>query len=682
MQAKRELLASQIALKRRLNNEERLYQELSAFFKNLKQEVLNALEEYWTDYQMLQGHINLICVPVHEAHREYYEILGKHALQEYKLGKEEGTRLVKRANTQTALKATKDLPIDGFITKNSDELFGTLPKAEQDLLNRIYKTSEQTLSRVDGQLNQIITEGYVKGKGIDSVANDLTKRFNQLSTWEAKRIARTEMNTSHNMATMDAYQELGVEYTQWIAASDGRTRDSHVEVDGEIIPFGGTYSNNLRYPGDMSGPIEEWINCRCSNAPFVIPFGYMAPSFSPFRESDLVQVEGLPTVEELLTLPESQIAEPTSEQLQSTLTKEELEQVQWAKSVLSKDFHTPKMKERARNTLSELYAKAVNTVPQTSVGEVIKPIKTKPLKPKSKPVKKQPVTSKPLSEETKINRMTSQELYDSMTKTDKKKYDKAKEKLTSIERNIKTVGENDLLLEIKEKRLLEISKLEQKQRDKLLKPHIKKKPKTKTERDLVYENLKKSNEPLWQSHKSESVLSSKSITKLEKWADKKVKGRVEFGYRFNTKTGELMGKDFRGGRSGVTLKGDDPNVGSIHVHTNELSPWPSGADIKAYRCESCSEHYVISQHEVWYIHAEEHMGMMGRLVQADIDRVYTNCIADSNAHLKKLMMEGKLKPDESSIKTASDIDIGNRLIKEFSKKEWKEKGLIVKRYLR
>ena len=91
---------------------------------------------------------------------------------------------------------------------------------------------------------------------------------------------------------MRIYNEVGVEYTQWIAADDDRTRESHLEVDGEIIPLGGKYSNGLEYPGDTNGPIEEWINCRCSNAPFVIPYGFMAPpGMERFREEDLVKIK-------------------------------------------------------------------------------------------------------------------------------------------------------------------------------------------------------------------------------------------------------------------------------------------------------------------------------------------------------------------------------------------------------
>jgi hypothetical protein len=60
-------------------------------------------------------------------------------------------------------------------------------------------------------------------------------------------------------------------------------------MDGEIIPFGGTYSNGLKYPGDKSGRIEEWINCRCSHAPYVMEPNQIIPlGRNHFKESDLI----------------------------------------------------------------------------------------------------------------------------------------------------------------------------------------------------------------------------------------------------------------------------------------------------------------------------------------------------------------------------------------------------------
>ncbi len=313
MEVKRQILASQISVKRTLKNEQGLERELSKFFKRLQKEVLSALYEYWSEYQLLQGQINLMVAPVHEAHREYYEILEKYVRREYKLGVAEAKRNVERLRkkNRVAFKAIQPMPLHGIIRKgdpkNMNDWFATIPKAEKDLLNRTFRASEQTMSRVDNQINKIITDGYRGGKGINDIGAQLNKRFDQLSSWEARRIARTEVNTSHNAATVDTYRDMGVEYTQWIAAHDDRTRDSHAEVDGEIIPMGGKYSNGLEYPGDMSGDISEWINCRCSNAPFVIPYGYMAPSFSPFREEDLIPIETEPLV------TEPQVIEPTED---------------------------------------------------------------------------------------------------------------------------------------------------------------------------------------------------------------------------------------------------------------------------------------------------------------------------------------------------------------------------------
>ena len=288
---KKQILASKIAYKRSLHNEERLEKALAKFFNNLKKEVLKALDEYWSDYQLLQGQVDLITAPVHTAHKDYYELLTLYIKKEYRLGSKEAKRLVDNANRkQQFAHKSINLPVQAFI-KNDNDLFATLQGAEERLLNKVFTASERTLSRVDSQINQIITDGYRSGLGINDVSNKLIERFDQLQTWESKRIARTEIHNAHNVAVMDTYEELDVEYTMWVSASDDRVRDSHIEIDGEIIPVGSEYSNGLKYPGDTDGPIEEWINCRCSNAPYVIPYGYMAPSFSPFREEDLIKVE-------------------------------------------------------------------------------------------------------------------------------------------------------------------------------------------------------------------------------------------------------------------------------------------------------------------------------------------------------------------------------------------------------
>ena len=268
-------------------NEEKLQDDLSVFFRRLEKDVLENLEKYWSDY-LLVGQLDIILAPIQDSLEDYQKILENYNNKEYKLGIGEAERLVNHMNEQMASKAVKIPTLN--ITREED-LFATLAGAREDLLQRVFTASIATLARVDDTIKKVILEGYESGLGIAYVRDMIQERFTQLRTWEAQRIARTEIHNAHNKAVMDTYNEIGVQYTQWsTGADDGRVRPSHLELDGEIIRVGETYSNGLAYPGDTSGAIEEWINCRCANAPYVILPGYMAPPFSPFREEDLIEI--------------------------------------------------------------------------------------------------------------------------------------------------------------------------------------------------------------------------------------------------------------------------------------------------------------------------------------------------------------------------------------------------------
>ena len=291
---KKMILASQLSNARSRNNERQLERELGLFFSQLAGKVQSNLQEYWND-NMVMGQVDLILKPIQESHAEYYHILQKYIKREYKLGQAEAQRLVKLSVKGYSFKALKKPKLQ---INDKYNLFATLRGAEEDLLDKVFIASANTLNRVESSINLILTDGYKSGKGINFVANLLTKRFNQLQSWEAKRIARTEIHNSHNTAVMDTYQELGVKYTMWISADDDRVRTyekgdkaDHKKLDGEIIRLGDTYSNGLKYPGDTDGPLVEWINCRCSNAPYVVPYGYIAPPQRQFKESDLIKIK-------------------------------------------------------------------------------------------------------------------------------------------------------------------------------------------------------------------------------------------------------------------------------------------------------------------------------------------------------------------------------------------------------
>ena len=262
------ILASQLSNARTRNNERQLQRELSRFFAKLGDKVIKQLNDIYND-NLLVGQAELITEPIREAQAEYYHILQKYDKREYELGQAEAQRLVRLSQRGYSFKAIK--PSVKLNKRHS--LFGTLRGAEEDLFERVFLASQQTMARVEQSIMTILLDGYKSGKGIDYVANQINQRFGQLTTWESKRIARTEIHNSHNTAVKDTYTEMGVEYTMWITAHDDRVRGlkptdtaDHVELDGEIIRLGDTYSNGLKYPGDtLSVPSGKVPRVLCAD---------------------------------------------------------------------------------------------------------------------------------------------------------------------------------------------------------------------------------------------------------------------------------------------------------------------------------------------------------------------------------------------------------------------------------
>jgi uncharacterized protein with gpF-like domain len=78
---------------------------------------------------------------------------------------------------------------------------------------------------------------------------------------------------------MELYKAEGINYKEWISVQDDRTRDSHLLMDGTVIPVtdkfevpatSQTEGAWMDYAGDPSAPAGQVVNCRCSVAPFVM----------------------------------------------------------------------------------------------------------------------------------------------------------------------------------------------------------------------------------------------------------------------------------------------------------------------------------------------------------------------------------------------------------------------------
>lgn len=260
----------------------------------MQDNIFKNLREYYQPTVLFQAHVDLILEPIHELHKLYYDNVLESKQFIYQKGYELAElEVLNKIQEHVSMKSdTSPIfhPEDLSSLLEKDQLFGTSKSAAAKLEKDTFNASQKTLTRVDKDINNILVDSYREGVGYKEVGRRLTKKFNQLQTFEAERIARTETHSAHELGTMQAFEDLDVEYLQWDAHLDNRVRETHEEINGEIIPLGGTFSNGLKYPGDKNGPIKEWINCRCHGVPYILPPGAIAPNMPYFRESDLIYV--------------------------------------------------------------------------------------------------------------------------------------------------------------------------------------------------------------------------------------------------------------------------------------------------------------------------------------------------------------------------------------------------------
>ena len=131
------------------------------------------------------------------------------------------------------------------------------------------------------QITATVTSGILQGNSINKMAKDLMNRvtdMNKNSAVRAVRTAVTEAENAGRQAAADELEKKGVIMgKRWVATHDSRTRDEHLEADGQIVennkPFvvGG---EELMFPGDKSLGASGWnlYNCRCTRVSEIIGF--------------------------------------------------------------------------------------------------------------------------------------------------------------------------------------------------------------------------------------------------------------------------------------------------------------------------------------------------------------------------------------------------------------------------
>lgn len=126
------------------------------------------------------------------------------------------------------------------------------------LVGQVTETTRRALE------DQLLLPGVATGESIPDLADRLTSVFTTLGDSRARTIARTESVGGFNQSSQIAAETSGVVSGKvWMAASDDRVRDSHVNIDGETVGLQDAFSIGVRFPGDPAGAAKETVNCRC-----------------------------------------------------------------------------------------------------------------------------------------------------------------------------------------------------------------------------------------------------------------------------------------------------------------------------------------------------------------------------------------------------------------------------------
>lgn len=137
---------------------------------------------------------------------------------------------------------------------------------DSKISNGLYSALGVSVEGLKKTITQEISRGIASGMFYKDISRNIAEAAS-IKLSNAKRIVITEGNRIQNTASRDAANDArdhGADLVKiWDATLDGKTRESHRMVDGEIKELDEPFSNGLDRPGDPHGSAAEVINCRC-----------------------------------------------------------------------------------------------------------------------------------------------------------------------------------------------------------------------------------------------------------------------------------------------------------------------------------------------------------------------------------------------------------------------------------
>ena len=166
-----------------------------------------------------------------------------------------------------AFQVERAAKVDTSFTLVDADTVNTLARDHPDLLPRVSPKPSKTEVWARRKITSAITQSVLVGDSVPAASRRL-RSVVDMDERAATRAARTALTGAENAGRVSSYDRargMGIDVrARWMATLDRRTRDSHRQLDGEVVDDDGKFSNGLRYPGDPEGPGAEVWNCRCT----------------------------------------------------------------------------------------------------------------------------------------------------------------------------------------------------------------------------------------------------------------------------------------------------------------------------------------------------------------------------------------------------------------------------------
>lgn len=163
---------------------------------------------------------------------------------------------------------------------SSDKKNEILSNWTENFVNLCKSTNEEMRKKVAG----VVSDGVLSGRNLRETVLEVQHTCSDFSRSKAELIATTEVGKLNSAIARNQSESAGIEYYEWSAAMDGRTRESHAVMDGRICKWGddeGFYEWEEQQDGKRKlvrrnrpgnaykGAPGTDFRCRCVALPYV-----------------------------------------------------------------------------------------------------------------------------------------------------------------------------------------------------------------------------------------------------------------------------------------------------------------------------------------------------------------------------------------------------------------------------